>query len=80
MFDLSAILLSQAILYAAIGSALGLLLVNGIARLMRSPNVGLELPPLLAIGTAVLMGIVCAVSSLLAIQRLRSLEAGIVFR
>jgi hypothetical protein len=26
------------------------------------------------------MGVVCAASSLLAIQRLRSLEAGIVFR
>jgi ABC-type antimicrobial peptide transport system permease subunit len=80
MLDLSVLLLAQAALYALLGSALGLLLVNGIARLMRSPNVGLELPSSLSVGTTIVMGVVCAASSLLAIQRLRSLEAGIVFR
>jgi putative ABC transport system permease protein len=80
MTDLTLVLFAQSVLYALVGSGLGLLLVNGVARAMRSPNVGLELPPALSVGTTLVMVVVCVASSLLAIQRLRSLEAGIVFR
>lgn len=78
--DLAGILAVQATLYATIGSGLGLLLVGGLARGIRSPQLSLVLPPWLIFGAPVVMLAVCLASSALALLRLRGLEPAMVFR
>ena len=78
--DLGAILVVQAVMYAIAGSGLGLLLVGGLARGIRSPELALILPPWLIFGTPVVMLVVCVASSALALLRLRGLEPAMVFR
>jgi putative ABC transport system permease protein len=78
--DLALILFTQAMLYGAAGSGLGLLLVGGLARGIRSPELALILPPWLVFGTPVVMLMVSVGSSVLALWRLRGLEPAMVFR
>lgn len=79
-FDLALLLLVQATLYAMAGSGLGLILVGGLARGIRSPQLSLILPPWLIFGTPVVMLAVCITASGLALLRLRGLEPAMVFR
>jgi putative ABC transport system permease protein len=78
--DLALVLLVQALFYGLAGSGLGLLLVGGLARGIRSPELSLILPPWLVLGTPVVMLAVCVAASALALFRLRGLEPAMVFR
>jgi putative ABC transport system permease protein len=78
--DLAGILAVQATLYATIGSGVGLVLVGGLARGIRSPQLSLVLPTWLILGAPVVMLAVCLASSALALLRLRGLEPAMVFR
>jgi putative ABC transport system permease protein len=78
--DLAGILAVQATLYATIGSGVGLALVGGLARGIRSPQLSLVLPTWLILGAPVVMLAVCLASSALALLRLRGLEPAMVFR
>jgi putative ABC transport system permease protein len=78
--DVSLLLLAQALAYGALGSALGLALVGLVARAMRSPNMGLELPWQLPAATVVLMILMCGAASLLSLARIRKVEPAMVFR
>lgn len=78
--DLALILFTWATLYAAAGSGLGLLLVGGLARGIRTPELAVILPPWLILGAPVLMWVVCVVASGLALLRLRGVEPAMVFR
>jgi putative ABC transport system permease protein len=78
--DLALILVVQALLYGLAGSGLGLLLVGGLARGIRSPELSLVLPPWLVLGTPAVMLSVCVFASALALWRLRGLEPAMVFR
>ena len=79
-WDLALILVLQATGYALTGSGLGLLLVSGLARGIRSPQLAVILPPWLIFGAPVLMLAVCISASVLALLRLRGLEPAMVFR
>jgi putative ABC transport system permease protein len=78
--DLAVILLVQAVVYALAGSGLGLLMVGGLARVIRSPELTMILPPWLIVATPVVMLTVCVTASALALFRLRGLEPAMVFR
>lgn len=78
--DLALLLLVQALFYGLAGSGLGLLLVGGLARGLRSPELSLVLPPWLVLGTPAVMLAVCVAASSLALFRLRGLEPAMVFR
>jgi len=78
--DLARILLVQAVVYALVGSALGLTLVGNIARAMKSPQLAMVLPSALIAVTPALMLLICVVASTLGLLRLRKLEPAIVFR
>lgn len=79
-WDLALVLVLQAVGYAVTGSGIGLLLVAGLARGIRSPELAVILPPWLVLGTPVLMLTVCIAASMLALLRLRGLEPAMVFR
>ncbi|MGE0784734.1 MAG: ABC transporter permease [Sandaracinaceae bacterium] len=79
-FDLTKLLLVQAVVYALVGSTVGLFLATRMAEGIRSPNLSLVLPPELFAATYVAMTILCAVASALAILRVKNLEPAMVFR
>ncbi len=78
--DLTVLLLAQAVLYAAIGTTIGLFLASGMAEGIRSANLVLVLPRELLLGSYGVMIVLCAVASALAILRVRNIEPGMVFR
>ena len=78
--DLMRMLVVQAIVYALIGSVLGLGLVAGAAEGIRSANLSLVIPSTLVMITPVAMVVLCVAASFLAFYRAARLEPGIVFR
>ena len=78
--DLAVILMVQAFIYASLGSGLGLTLMGFVAAGIRSPRLGMVLPPALILGTPALMLAICMGASILALLRLRKLEPAMVFR
>jgi putative ABC transport system permease protein len=78
--DLARLLWVQAALFGLLGSLIGLALITQIASATRSPNLAMQLPPLLLGVTPLFMVGMCVVASGLALMRLRSLEPAMVFR
>jgi putative ABC transport system permease protein len=78
--DLSRMLITQSILYAWVGSLIGLGLVASISEGIRSPNLVVIIPAKLVIATPLVMTGLCVLASVLALRRVRKLEPGIVFR
>jgi putative ABC transport system permease protein len=78
--DLSRVLITQSILYALVGSLIGLGLVAGLSEGIRSANLTVIIPPSLVLATPVVMTGLCVLASLLALRRVRKLEPGMVFR
>jgi putative ABC transport system permease protein len=79
-WDLSKLLLVQAVLYASLGTLIGLALVGRLAEAIRSPQLALVLPPELFAITGVVMTALCILASLASIVRLHKLEPAMVFR
>lgn len=79
-WDLAKLLLVQAVVYALVGSIIGLALVSQLSEAIRSPQLALVMPPELFAGTAIVMTILCVTASLASIIRLRKLEPAMVFR
>ena len=78
--DLARLLIVQAVVYALIGSLIGLSLVTFVASKIRSPTLAMILPGELLIGTTLVMILMCIIASGLALLRLRKVEPGMVFR
>jgi len=78
--DLTVLLMGQAVLYALVGTTVGLFLATGMAEGIRSANLVLVLPTELLVGSYGLMAALCVGASLLAILRVRNIEPGMVFR
>lgn len=79
-FDLSKLLFVQALLYAFLGTTVGLFLATGMASGIRSANLVLVLPTWLWFGSYGVMAVICVVASALAVLRVRNIEPGLVFR
>lgn len=78
--DLALILLVQSVIYALVGSLVGLAVVTRIAAAMRSPNLAMVLSPTLFSATFAGMLLLCIVASSIALNRVRRVEPGMVFR
>jgi putative ABC transport system permease protein len=78
--DLALLLFGQAIVYALLGSLIGLALVSQMTEGIRSPKLVPLVPVALMAGVAPLMLAICLVASLLGLSRIRKLEPGMVFR
>lgn len=78
--DLAKILITQALAYGLLGSLIGVALVSRMAEGIRSPDLALVLPPVLILGTVVVMLFICVAASTLALVRIRNVEPGMVFR
>ncbi len=78
--DLAMLLFAQAVMFGSMGSIVGLALVSQLARGVRSAKLAMNLPPVMTIGTAVLMICLCVFASSLALLRLRKVEPAMVFR
>lgn len=79
-FDLALLLFTQAVVYALVGSLIGLGAVAGMVQGMRNPQLTPVLLPEAYGITVVLMLGVCLSASLLALFRLVRLEPAMVFR
>lgn len=79
-WDLGKVLWIQAVLYALIGSLVGLAVVSQLASAARSPQLAMQLPPVLLGGTTILMVVLCVVASTLSLVRVRAVEPAMVFR
>jgi putative ABC transport system permease protein len=79
-FDLTNLLLVQAVTYAVMGSIIGLSVVTYVANAIRSPKLGIQLPWQLLLGTTILMILICVAASTLALLRIRKVEPAMVFR
>lgn len=79
-FDLTKLLVMQAILYALIGTTIGLFLGTRMAEGIRSANLTLVLPPEILFGSYAVMVVLCIAASALAVLRVRNIEPGMVFR
>ncbi len=79
-WDLAKLLFAQSIAYALLGSLIGLTLVTRVADGIRSPKFAIIITPALAVGTTVMMIVLCVVASSFALIRLRKLEPAMVFR
>ena len=78
--DLMRLLIVQSVLYALLGSLVGLGVVSGAAEGIRSANLSLVIPSWLVLLTPVVMTVLCMLASLLALWRVARLEPGMVFR
>jgi putative ABC transport system permease protein len=78
--DLMRLLLVQSLLYALVGSIVGLGVVAAMAEAIRSANLSLILPQWLVLTTPAVMTMLCMLASLLALWRVTRLEPGMVFR
>ena len=78
--DLARLLVVQAVVYALMGSLIGLAFVTFVAGKIRSPQLAVFLPVELLIGTTLVMVFMCIFASGLALLRLRKVEPGMVFR
>jgi len=79
-WDLAKLLFAQSIAYALLGSLIGLTLVTRVADGIRSPKFAIIITPTLAVGTTLMMIVLCIVASSFALIRLRKLEPAMVFR
>ncbi len=78
--DLMRMLIVQAVLYAVLGSIIGLGMVAGAAEGIRSANLSLVIPQALVLATIPVMIVLCVLASFLAFYRAARLEPGMVFR
>lgn len=78
--DIMKILFVQSLLVALMGTAIGVVLVSGMARAARSPEVMLPINGFVLAGTIVLLTIVSVLAAGLALARIRKLEPAMVFR
>jgi putative ABC transport system permease protein len=78
--DLVGLLWVQAILYGAIGAAIGSVLVGRVASATRSAQIAMQLPPGLLLAVALVGIVMCVVASSLAVLRVRAIEPAMVFR
>ena len=78
--DLMRMLVVQAMVYAVLGSIVGLGLVAGAAEGIRSANLSLVIPHALVLATLPAMMVLCVLASFLAFYRAARLEPGMVFR
>jgi putative ABC transport system permease protein len=78
--DLTRMLIVQSVLYAAIGSLVGLGMVGFMAAGISSANLAVIVPHWLVLLTPGVMAVLCMLASLLALRRVRKLEPGMVFR
>lgn len=78
--DLSRLLIVQSILYATLGSFVGLGMVGFASEGIRSASLAMIVPIELLIATPLVMIVLCVVASVLALRRVRKLEPGMVFR
>lgn len=78
--DLAFLVLAQSVLYATVGSLVGLFLVVQMAAGIRSPQLVVITPPWLMAGLPLAMVVMCMLASLLALRRVVRLEPGMVFR
>lgn len=78
--DLTRMLLTQSLVYALVGSLAGLGLVTFIAEGIRTPQLAVIVPTWLIALVPAVMVVVCVLASTLALQRLRKLEPGEVFK
>jgi len=79
-WDLAKLLFAQSVAYALLGSLIGLTLITRIADAIRSPKFGIVISPTLAVGTTIMMLVLCILASSFALIRLRKLEPAMVFR
>jgi putative ABC transport system permease protein len=78
--DLMMLLFVQAVTFGVLGSVVGLAIVSQMALGIRSAKLALNLPPIMTVGTGVLMVVLCVFASSLALLRLRRVEPAMVFR
>jgi putative ABC transport system permease protein len=79
-WDLARLLLAQSVVFALLGSLIGLTLITRVADSIRSPEFAIIISPVLAIGTTLVIVTLCVVASCFALVRLRNLEPAMVFR
>jgi len=78
--DLSRLLVVQSVMYAVLGSFIGLGMVGFAAEGIRSASLAMIVPLPLVIATPLVMTTLCVFASVLALRRVRKLEPGMVFR
>ncbi len=78
--DVVKLLVVQALLYALIGTTIGLFLGTRMSEGIRSANLTLVLPPEIVFGSYGVMAVLCVAASALAVLRVRNIEPGMVFR
>ncbi len=78
--DLAVMLCAQAVMYGLLGSLVGLALAARLTAFMRSPNLAVMLPINIIVSVPFVMTAICLVSATLALNRIRKLEPGMVFR
>jgi len=79
-WDLMRMLAVQSVMYALVGSLVGLGLVSLMAQGISSAKLAVIVPPVLVIATPIIMTVMCLLASLLALSRVAKLEPGMVFR
>ncbi|MBK7073099.1 MAG: FtsX-like permease family protein [Myxococcales bacterium] len=79
-WDLTRMLIVQSIVYALLGSLIGLGLVALMSAGIRGPNLIVIVPRTLVLATPIIMTVLCMLASVLALRRVRRLEPGMVFR
>ncbi|MBK7194143.1 MAG: FtsX-like permease family protein [Myxococcales bacterium] len=79
-WDLTRMLVVQSIVYALLGSLIGLGLVALMSAGIRGPNLIVIVPRTLVLATPIIMTVLCMLASVLALRRVRRLEPGMVFR
>ena len=77
---LAKLLFAQSVVYALLGSLVGITLITQLANAVRSPNFAMVVSTQLVVGTTVVMVILCIVAASFALVRLRKLEPAMVFR
>lgn len=78
--DLARLLITQAVVYALLGSFIGLGMVGFAAEGIRSASLQMIVPVELVILTPLVMTTLCVIASVLALRRVAKLEPGMVFR
>ncbi len=78
--DLGRLLCVQALVFASIGSIVGLAVLLEVAGLLRAPSLAVSLPPAVVISTAFVMVVLCIAAAMVSLVRLRKLEPAMVFR
>jgi len=78
--DLTVLVLTQSVVYALSGSLVGLWMVSGMAKGIRSARLVVITPPWLVASVPFVMLTMCLFAAVLALYRVRRLEPGMVFR